>query len=74
MKKLAYISLAAFALATSPLAAQTVEQVTVIHAGQLLDRPGQAPRGPSTIIIRNGKITEVLNGHQPGHPVQRSSI
>ena len=68
MKKLAYISLAAFALATSPLAAQTVEQVTVIHAGQLLDRPGQAPRGPSTIIIRNGKITEVLNGHQPGPP------
>ncbi len=66
MKKLAFVSLAAFALATSPLSAQTAEQVTVIHAGQLLDKPGQAPRGQSTIIIRGGKIAEVLNGHQSG--------
>lgn len=66
MKNLAFVSLAALVLATSPLAAQTAEQVTVIHAGQLLDKPGSAPRGQSTIIIRNGKIAEVLNGHQPG--------
>lgn len=66
MKKLAFVSLAALALATSPLSAQTAEQVTVIHAGQLLDKPGQAPRGQSTIIIRNGKVAEVLNGHQSG--------
>lgn len=66
MKKLTFVSVAALALACSPLAAQTAEQVTVIHAGQLLDKPGSAPRGPSTIIIRNGKVAEVLNGHQPG--------
>jgi imidazolonepropionase-like amidohydrolase len=66
MKKLAFVSVAALALATSPVPAQTVEQVTVIHAGQLLDKPGQAPRGQSTIIIRNGKVAEVLNGHQSG--------
>lgn len=66
MKKLAFVSLTVLALATSPLSAQIAEQVTVIHAGQLLDKPGQAPRGQSTIIIRNGKVAEVLNGHQPG--------
>jgi imidazolonepropionase-like amidohydrolase len=66
MKKLAFFSLTALALATSPLSAQTAEQVTVIHAGQLLDKPGQAPRGQSTIIIRGGKVAEVLNGHQSG--------
>ena len=66
MKKLAFVSFAALAVATSPLSAQTAEQVTVIHAGQLLDKPGQGPRGRSTIIVRDGKVTEVLNGHQPG--------
>lgn len=65
MKKLAFISLAAMALATSPLVAQPADQITVVHAGQLLDKPGSPPRGPSTLIIRNGRIAEVLNGHQP---------
>ncbi len=37
--------------------------VTVIHAGHLLDRPGQPPRGASTLIIRDGKVAEVLAGH-----------
>jgi imidazolonepropionase-like amidohydrolase len=34
-----------------------------IHTGALLDRPGQAPRGPSTIIVRGGRIAEVREGH-----------
>ena len=38
----------------------------MVHAGRLLDKPGSAPRGPSTVIIRNGKIVEVLSGYQPG--------
>ncbi len=33
-----------------------------IHAGRLLDRPGQAARGPSTIVVRDGKIAEVRVG------------
>ena len=66
MKKLAVVSYAVLALATSPLAAQPTDQVTVVHAGQLLDRPGSAPRGQSTIIIRNGKVAEILNGYQSG--------
>lgn len=39
--------------------------VTYIHAGALLDRPGQAPRGNSTIIVRDGKIAEVRDGFVP---------
>lgn len=56
---------AAALLATTPLAAQTpsAPSVTVIHAGALLAEPGKAPRGPSTVVIRDGKIAEVRDGH-----------
>jgi imidazolonepropionase-like amidohydrolase len=42
--------------------AQAVQPATVIHAGALLDKPGQAPRGASTIIVRGGKIEAVRDG------------
>ena len=38
---------------------------TYIHAGRLLDRPGHAPRGASTIIVSNGRVAEVRDGHTP---------
>jgi len=66
MKKLVFVSIAAATLASTPLAAQTAQPVTVIHAGQLLDKPGSAPRGPSTIVVRDGKVAEVLAGFQAG--------
>lgn len=66
MKKIVFVSISALLLASTPVAAQTVDQVTVVHAGRLLDKPGSAPSGPSTVIIRNGKIVEVLSGYQPG--------
>lgn len=66
MKKVIFVSLGAVLLASTPLAAQSTDRVTVIHAGKLLDMPGNPPRGPSTVIIRNGKIAEVLAGHQQG--------
>ena len=37
-------------------------KITFIHAGQLLATPGQAPRGNSTIVVRDGKIVEVRDG------------
>jgi imidazolonepropionase-like amidohydrolase len=60
------IAALSLALLSLPLAAhaQTGESVTVIHAGQLLDRPGTAPRGASTIIVRGGRIAEIVSGHQ----------
>lgn len=66
MKKIIFVSLGAVLLASTPLAAQSTDVVMVIHVGQLLDKPGSPPRGPSTVIIRNGKIAEILSGHQQG--------
>ena len=43
-------------------AAATAVQVTYIHAGTLLDRPGQAPRGNSTIVVRDGMVAEIRDG------------
>ena len=54
-------TLLAVLLATAaPLAAETV---TYVHAGRVLDVPGRAPRGPSTIVIRDGRIEAVRDGH-----------
>ncbi|MGH8185543.1 MAG: amidohydrolase family protein, partial [Steroidobacteraceae bacterium] len=38
------------------------DSVTLVHAGRLLDRPGQRPRGQSTIVVRNGKVEAVRDG------------
>jgi imidazolonepropionase-like amidohydrolase len=36
--------------------------VVIVHAGRLLDRPGSAPRGASTVLIRNGKVEAIRDG------------
>jgi imidazolonepropionase-like amidohydrolase len=36
---------------------------TYIHAGRLIAVPGQAVRGPSTIVVDNGRIISVQDGH-----------
>ncbi|MEZ0243107.1 MAG: amidohydrolase family protein, partial [Sphingomonas sp.] len=64
--------LAAFALLfAAPAIAQVAPpkpQVTYIQAGTLLDKPGQKPRGPSTIIVRDGRIAEVRDGFVDPEP------
>ena len=50
-------------LALSAIPAQAQSGPVFVHAGQVLDRPGTAPRGPSTIVIRDGKVIEILPGH-----------
>jgi imidazolonepropionase-like amidohydrolase len=42
--------------------AQVPQRIVVVHAGRLLDRPGRAPRGPSTVVIRDGRVSEVRDG------------
>ena len=37
--------------------------VVLVQAGRLLDRPGREPRGASTLVIRNGLIESVRDGH-----------
>ena len=34
----------------------------LVQAGRLLDRPGQPPRGPSTLLIKNGRIDALRDG------------
>jgi imidazolonepropionase-like amidohydrolase len=52
-----------------PLAAQPAATVQpgdlVVHAGRLLDRPGQAPRNQASVIVRAGRIVAVANGFVP---------
>ena len=54
--------LALLALVASTAIAQTTDTVTLVHAGHLLDRPGQQPRGASTVIVRNGRIEAIRDG------------
>jgi imidazolonepropionase-like amidohydrolase len=51
-------------LAATPAVPQAQPSRTVlVQAGQLLDRPGHPARGPSTIVIRDGRVVEVRSGH-----------
>jgi imidazolonepropionase-like amidohydrolase len=58
---LSRLGLIAALLLGSPAAAETI----YIHAGRLLDVPGKAPRGPSTIVVEDGRIKSVQAGHAP---------
>ncbi len=71
MKRLG-IALALSLGVAGPAPAQpTAPATTVIHAGQLLDKPGQRPRGASTIVIQNGKIASVQDGFAEAPPGAR---
>ena len=50
------------AAAAALLAAAAQAAPTYVHAGRLIAVPGQAVRGPSTIIVDNGRIIEVRDG------------
>lgn len=52
---------ATLALVAMPVAAQS-GPTTYIHAGRLLADPAQGPRGPSTVIVRDGRVAEVRDG------------
>jgi adenine deaminase len=40
--------------------------VTVIQADRVLVEPGKAPRGATSIVVENGKVTALLPGRQSG--------
>lgn len=52
--------------AVAPAAIATAQTapgaITYIQAGTLLDQPGRTPRGPTTIIVRDGKVAELRDG------------
>ncbi|WP_165322956.1 amidohydrolase family protein [Rhizorhabdus phycosphaerae] len=68
MRRSIALATALLLAATAPQAMAAAPQVTMIHAGALLAEPGKAPRGPSTIVIRDGKIAEVRNGYAEALP------
>jgi imidazolonepropionase-like amidohydrolase len=53
----------AAALASS--AAASIAAPTYIQAGRVIAVPGKSPLGPSTIIVDQGRIVQVRNGHVP---------
>jgi imidazolonepropionase-like amidohydrolase len=65
----ASVAVAAVLALAAPVTTQAQAQagsaagpVTLVQAGRLLDRPGQAPRGPSTVVVRDGRIVEIRDG------------
>ncbi|MGL4542980.1 MAG: amidohydrolase family protein [Polymorphobacter sp.] len=57
--------LATTPLAAAPIAGGAPAPLTVIHAGRLLDQPGKAARGASTIVVQDGRIVSVTDGFAP---------
>jgi imidazolonepropionase-like amidohydrolase len=56
------LALAALVAATPAVPQSTPSPVVLVQAGQVLDRPGKPPRGPGTIVIRDGRVLEVRSG------------
>jgi len=57
--------------ALAAMAASAQAAPTYIHAGRLIDVPGKAVRGPSTIVVEYGRIVSVTDGLtrvEPGVP------
>ena len=49
-----------------PVAPAALADVVVVQAARVLAEPGKAPRGPTSIVIENGRITALLDGRQSG--------
>ena len=67
MRKVARTAMRAF-LATSVAAigfsAVSAADIKVIHAGELLAVPGQAPKSEQTVVVTDGRIMQVLDGYR----------
>jgi imidazolonepropionase-like amidohydrolase len=51
------------AILAVPAIAFAATGTLLVQAGQLLDHPGQQPRGASTVVVEGGKIVAVRDGH-----------
>ncbi|TXS96423.1 amidohydrolase family protein [Parahaliea maris] len=45
-------------------AAQTAADTVIIHAGTLLAVPGEKPASEQTLVIEDGRVSQVLDGYQ----------
>jgi imidazolonepropionase-like amidohydrolase len=63
MRRFAFSLVLAALVVATPVGAQTApSRVVLVEAGQVLDRPGRPARGPSTIVIRDGRVVDVRSG------------
>jgi len=49
-----------------PVAPAALADVVVVQAARVLAEPGKAPRGPTSIVIENGRIIALLDDRQSG--------
>jgi imidazolonepropionase-like amidohydrolase len=63
IQRILWTGLLVSAIAVAARAQAPIEPVVVIHAGALLDRPGDAPRGASTIVVRGNRIESIRDGY-----------
>jgi len=56
------LALAALVVATPAVPQTAPARIVLVQAGQVLDRPGKPARGPSTIVIRDGRVVDVRTG------------
>ena len=52
--------------ASAQSSAAAASRVVVVQADRVLTEPGKAPRGVTSIVIENGRISAVLDGRQSG--------
>lgn len=57
------IVLSALCASAAAAAESAADRWRLVQAGALLDRPGKAPRGAATVLIRDGRIEAVRDGH-----------
>jgi imidazolonepropionase-like amidohydrolase len=57
------LKLGALAAALAATSSAALAAPTYIHAGRLIAVPGQPPLGASTIVVDNGRIVSVQQGH-----------
>jgi len=63
MRRIAlWIALAALVVPFQAVPQTPAPRVVLVQAGHVLDRPGHPARGPSTIVIRDGRIAEIRSG------------
>ncbi len=65
-------AVSALAIVTAAQAQPAAPQVTYIHAGHVIDRPGEPPRGATTIVVRGGRIAELRDGTVAAEPGART--
>lgn len=61
MKKFLKSALVASTILTGAVGAQAAD-ITIIHAGELLAKPGEAPKKNQTVVVEGGRVKEVRAG------------